>query len=248
MFPIFLLLTTCTSKQRCREGAFQTPTALLGHARSSTSLYLEARFFVNCRHSDLSDEECFRLLELYRSALTPHATIKSGNYQTPETCQYEQRESYHLVLLNLSLGNINRQPVTGGNVRFLKHIREDPDCVVLPHLVLRNGAHIISLCEASDNKEECRSIKRLACENAMLGMVLQAETTAQSIGLFIRGTQEDGNFIELLSQYQHESQGTQNPDKKFWTFHAYIFRVSFGHVASGEMIDPTTGIWTSIGN
>lgn len=74
--------------------------------------------FVNCRHSDLSDDECHQLLELYRSALTPRATIKSGNFRTPETCQYEQRESYHLSLLNLNLGNINRKPVIGEQRAF----------------------------------------------------------------------------------------------------------------------------------
>ena len=29
--------------------------------------------------------------------------------------------------------------------------------------------------------------------------------------------------------------------------HACIFRLSFGRVTSGEMIDPTTGVWTSTG-
>ena len=77
----------------------------------------------------------------------------------------------------------------------------------------------------------------------MLGMVVHAETSAQSIAVFIRGTHDTGNFIELLAQYQYESQ-TQNADKRFWTFHGCIFRVSFGHVTSGEMIDPTLGVWT----
>ena len=54
--------------------------------------------------------------------------------------------------------------------------------------------------------------EQLTRDNAMLGMVVHAETSAQSIGLFIRGTQEGGNFIELLSQYQYESQ-TQNEAK-----------------------------------
>ena len=30
--------------------------------------------------------------------------------------------------------------------------------------------------------------------------------------------------------------------------HACIFRLAFGHITSGEMMDPTTGIWTSTGD
>ena len=54
------------------------------------------------------------------------------------------------------------------------------------------------------------------------------------------------DLIELLAQYQYELQ-TQNADKRFWTFHGCIFCVSFGHPTSGEMIDPTSGVWTSLG-
>ena len=77
-------------------------------------------------------------------------------------------------------------------------------------------------------------------------MVVHAETSAQSIGLFIRGTHADGNFIELLAQYQYETSGKLNPEKNFWILHACIFRVMFGHWRAGEMIDPRTGIWTYI--
>ena len=132
---------------------------------------------------------------------------------------------------SFNVGSINRQPVIGGNVRFPKHIRDDPDSVVLPHLPLRNGAHIISLCEASDDKGGMQWHQQLARHNAMLGMVVHAETSAQSIALFIRGTHDTGNFIELLAQYQYESQ-TQNADKRFWPFHGCIFRISFGHVTA----------------
>ena len=41
----------------------------------------------------------------------------------------------------------------------------------------------------------------------MLGMVVHAETSAQSIALFIRGTHGTGNFIELLAQYRHRACG-----------------------------------------
>ena len=69
--------------------------------------------------------------------------------------------------------------------------------MVLPHLVFPNGAHIISLLEAHDDHGGIQKHEELACENAMLGMVVHAEIPAQSIALFIKGTHADGNFISL---------------------------------------------------
>ena len=79
--------------------------------------------------------------------------------------------------------------------------------------------------------------QELARENAM---VVHAETSAQSIGLFIRGTQEDGNFIELLSQYQYESQ-TQNADQKFCSEKAIAEIQGVEAIQTADMHKPTNG-------
>ena len=78
-------------------------------------------------------------------------------------------------------------------------------------------------------------------------MVVHSELTAPSVACFIYGTRENGHFIELLGQYQFETENKQSHNK-FWLIHACIFRLAFGHNTSGEMIDPSTGIWTSTGN
>jgi hypothetical protein len=44
--------------------------------------------------------------------------------------------------------------------------------------------------------------QHIARDNAMLGMVVNAELTAPSVAMFIRDTHEVGSFIELLCQHQ----------------------------------------------
>ena len=68
------------------------------------------KVLVNCRYSDLTDEEYDMLLDLYRSVMIPRSFIISGNYRTAESCYKAQKESYYITLLNLNLGN---KPTTG---------------------------------------------------------------------------------------------------------------------------------------
>ena len=205
------------------------------------------KVFVNCKYSDLTDEEYEMLLDLYRSVMVPRSYHTSGNYRTAESCYRSQKDSYYITLLNLNLGHINRQPVIAGNVKFPKYMRDDEDRnTTLPYLVLQNGAHITTLCEASDDKGGIERHDKIARQNGVLGMVVHSELTAPSVACFIYGTHENGHFIELLGQYQFETENKQEHNK-FWLIHACIFRLAFGRVTSGEMIDPTTGIWTSTG-
>ena len=77
-------------------------------------------------------------------------------------------------------------------------------------------------------------------------MVVHAEEMAPSVACFLYGTHDNGHFIELLGQYQYITENKE-AHNKFWMLHACIFRCAFGQITSGEMIDPTTGIWTSTG-
>ena len=206
------------------------------------------KVLVNCKYSDLTDEEYKMLLELYRSVMIPRSSHISGNYRTAETCHFAQKESYHITLLNLNLGHINRQPVIAGNHKFPSYMRQDSDLnTTLPFLVLQNGAHITTLCEASDDKGGIERHGHIAEENGVLGMVVHAEKTAPSVACFIYGTHDNGHFIELLGQFQYETENKEEHNR-FSIMHACIFRLAFGRNTSGEMIDPTTGIWTSTGD
>lgn len=79
----------------------------------------------------------------------------------------------------------------------------------------------------------------------MLGMVANAEITAPSLAVFVRGTHEVGAFIELLAQHQRETENKKK-ENKFWILHVCIFRLAYGHVTSGEMVDPSSGIRTTM--
>ena len=117
---------------------------------------------------------------------------------------------------------------------------------MLPYLVFRNGAHIVALCEANDPVGGIARHQHIARDDAMLGMVVNAEITAPSVAIFIRGTHAVGSFIELLCQHQHETEQKTKKENMFWIFHACIFRLSFGRVTSGELVDPSSGIWTTL--
>ena len=150
------------------------------------------------------DDECFGLLEIYRSVLLSKGVIKTGKIRTTDNASESQKDIYHLALLTLNLGAINRQPLIGGTKKFPSWIRKDPSCVVLPHLIFKNGAHIVAWCEASDAHGGIAIHQDLARDNAMRGMVVDAEITAPSLAFFLRGTHEVGSFIELLCQHQRE--------------------------------------------
>ena len=107
----------------------------------------------------------------------------------------------------MNLGHINRQPVIAGNVKFPKYLRDDADKnTTLPYLVLQNGAHITTFCEASDDKGGIERHDELARQNGVLGMVVHSKLTAPSVACFIYGTRDNGHFIELLGQYQYETE------------------------------------------
>ena len=99
--------------------------------------------------------------------------------------------------------------------------RRDPNCVVLPHFVFRNGAHIVALCKATDEKGRIAAHQNLAKDNAMLGMMANAEIRAPSLAIFVRGTHEVGAFIELLCQHQCETENKEK-ENKFWILHGFL--------------------------
>ena len=131
------------------------------------------------------DDECFGLLEIYRSVLLSKGVFKAGKIRTTDNASESQKDIYHLALLTtLNLGAINRQPLIGGTKKFPSWIRKDPSCVVLPHLIFKNGAHIAAWCEASDAHGGIAIHQDLARDNAMLGMVVNAELQLHHLPFF----------------------------------------------------------------
>ena len=72
-----------------------------------------------------------------------------------------------------------------------------------------------------------------------------AEIRAPSLAIFVRGTHEVGAFIELLCQHQRETENKEK-ENKFWILHGCIFRLAYGRVTSGEMVNPSSGTRTTM--
>ena len=165
----------------------------------------------------LTDTEILRLLELFRSCLLGKRAVQGVVKRTKENIHEFQRDTYQLGILTLNLGHINRVPYIGGSSKFPKCVRKDTDYRALPYLVFRNAAHIVCLCEASD---EYGGIAIHQKEHGMIGMVVQPAINSQSLAIFIRGDHYVGSFIELLGHHQHETENKANP---FWLLHGAIF-------------------------
>ena len=118
-------------------------------------------FFKYPDGDELTTEEVLRLLELFRSCLLGKRAILGVTKRTKENIHEFQKDTYQLGILTLNLGHINRLPFIGGCAKFPKWVRTDINHRALPHLVFRNAAHIVCLCEASMSTEELPSIENL---------------------------------------------------------------------------------------
>ena len=188
---------------------------------------------------DLDTEEILRLLELFRSCLLGKRAVQGVVKRTKDNIHEFQRDTYQLGILTLNLGPINRVPYIGGCSKFPKWVRTDINHRVLPHLVFRNAAHIVCLCEASDEYGGIAVHREIAKEYGMIGMVVHPAIQSQSLAIFIRGDHDVGTFIELLGHHQIE---TGNKTSPFWILHGAIFRLCHGQNTSGEFVDPSTGV------
>ena len=128
----------------------------------------------------LTDTEILRLLELFRSCLLGKRAVQGVVKRTKENIHEFQRDTYQLGILTLNLGHINRVPYIGGSSTFPKCVRKDTDYRALPYLVFRNAAHIVCLCEASD---EYGGIAIHQKEHGMIGMVVQPAINSQSLAI-----------------------------------------------------------------
>ena len=133
---------------------------------------------------DLDTEEILRLLELFRSCLLGKRAVQGVVKRTKDNIHEFQRDTYQLGILTLNLGHINRVPYIGGCSKFPKWVRTDINHRVLPHLVFRNAAHIVCLCEASDEYGGIAVHREIAKEYGMIGMVVHPAIQSQSRGHF----------------------------------------------------------------
>ena len=218
-----------TLQEHCIDAQDQTPLPI----------WRPEAYFKYPDGPDLDTEEILRLLELFRSCLLGKRAVQGVVKRTKDNIHEFQRDTYQLGILTLNLGPINRVPYIGGCSKFPKWVRTDINHRVLPHLVFRNAAHIVCLCEASDEYGGIAVHREIAKEYGMIGMVVHPAIQSQSLAIFIRGDHDVGTFIELLGHHQIE---TGNKTSPFWILHGAIFRLCHGQNTSGEFVDPSTGV------
>eukprot|EP00435_Cladocopium_sp_Y103_P030855 s1063_g7.t1 len=153
----------------------------------------------------VTEDEQHQLLDIMRNALSSKSSHSSGYKRTAENAYESNMTILQLNLVTLNLGHINRQPIIAGAFKFDKHIRESE--AVLPHLVFKNGGHIITLCEASDDRGGIEKHTALCQEHARLGVVVHshADISAPALACFLRGSQEAGSDIELAQPREDQS-------------------------------------------
>ena len=126
------------------------------------------------------------MLEVYRSCVMSKRSLEQGLVRAAADAKHNQKDRYKNIL-TLNVGHVNHVPVIAGHKKFPKHICDSSEGVTLPYLVFRHGAHnIVALVEASDTKGGIAIHQHLLRGNAMIGILVDAETSAPSLACFIR--------------------------------------------------------------
>ena len=165
------------------------------------------------------------------SVLLSKGVIKTGKIRTTDNASESQKDIYHLALLTLNLGAINTQPLIGGTKKFPSWIRRDPSCVV----------------PSSPDLQEWRSYCRIVCSQWRKGQCHawyggRRRNYGSITCLFSPRNTWSWKFhwTPLPAPARTENKKQKN---KFWILHGCIFRLAFGRVTSGEMVDPSSGIF-----
>ena len=105
---------------------------------------------LNIEDFEFSLEVLDALVDLGRNVLQGRAVLRDHPLNTSQ--DYFNVTTYYLTMVVLNLGNIRRVPWFADRKRFPTCIRENTlemrKRLALPHLVVNNPGHIITLCES----------------------------------------------------------------------------------------------------
>ena len=162
------------------------------------------------------------LADLGRNVLAGRAVLRdhplnmsTGVYNTT---------TYYLTMVVLNLGNMKRIPYFANNKRYPREIRdrwaEMKPRLVLPHLVVNNPGHIITLvlCESFDFVEH----NDLCIEYNVIGIQVSSskeQHRSPSIAVFLKSPL---GLVELLHHWDVDYRD------QFWMIHAVLARCVFG--------------------
>ena len=152
-----------------------------------------------------------------RSVLSDHPRNNSTEEHNVDT--------FYIALTVLNLGKINRIPHFAGKKRYGREIRDVPHLIkeklVLPHVVLNNPGHIITLCESYDFTE----YNELCISYGTIGIQCMSDKPDRSppLALFVKSPH---GMIEVLHHWDRSKNTGSRTD--MWIIHGAIFLVTFG--------------------
>ena len=169
---------------------------------------------------EFSIEVLDALADLGRNVLAGRAVLRdhplnmsTGVYNT---------NTYYLTMVVLNLGNMKRIPHFANNKRYPREIRdvwaEMKPRLVLPHLVVNNPGHIVTLCERFDFVEH----NDLCIEYNVIGIQVYSDKEqhrSPSIAVFLKSPL---GLVELLHHWDVDYRD------QFWMIHAVLARCVFG--------------------
>ena len=123
-------------------------------------------------------------------------------------------------------------PYIAGHAKFPSYIRKSRERLTLPYLVFRNGAHIVALCETSDDKGGIKENEQVAKDHGMIGIVVKADISAWLLACFIRGSHDSGTFVDLIMQHQFD---TEEKKDSLWLFHCSMEPCAGAHGAIARL-------------
>ncbi|MCV6574200.1 MAG: hypothetical protein OIF58_00535, partial [Cohaesibacter sp.] len=107
---------------------------------------------VHISDADFSWDVLDALGVLGRNCLAGRAVL--SDHPRHNSAEEHNVDTFYISLTVLNLGRIDRMPWFAGKKRYGSEIRDNfnrlKEKLVLPHIVLNNPGHIITLCEAYD--------------------------------------------------------------------------------------------------
>ena len=185
----------------------------------AAGMLFRPNLMLNIEDSEFSLEVLDALADLGRNVLAGRAVLRDHPLNTSQ--DYFNVTTYSLTTVVLNLGNIRRIPYFANKKRYPTWIRETPSemkkRLVLPHLVVNNPGHIITLCESFDFTEH----SDLCIEFNVIGIQVYStkDLCSPLIAIFLKSP---SGLIELM----HHWDESQRED--YWMIHAVLARCVFG--------------------
>ena len=182
---------------------------------------------------DFSWDVLDALGELGRNCLAGRAVL--SDHPRHNSAEEHNVDTFYISLTVLNLGKIDRMPWFAGKKRYGSEIRDNfnrlKERLVLPHIVLNNPGHIITLCEAHDFS----IFNSLCVDYGTIGIQCQSDKpdAAPPLAVFLKTPH---GMLELLHHWDISKRTGSKSDG--WLIHAAIVLCTFG--PRSHTIDPVT--------